>query len=223
MSQKRKAVVNVVVAGVGGQGSILASHLLAQSALKEGLDVKLAETFGAATRGGSVMAHVRMGEVWAPTMMEDEADVVVSMEPLEGLRVATQFLKPGGWALINTRPWMPVDVASGPAESKLVCIPKMRPFIYQVVQLKNPAAYPLLAGRIHTYRAGSYVGDTHLRYKAPGEPMALSLGIAEERLQVRWVSAAEDTRFATTIRDVVETVAGLGPNPIGRDDANRIR
>jgi uncharacterized protein (TIGR02231 family) len=76
--------------------------------------------------------------------------------------------------------WMPVDVASGPAESKLVCIPKMRPFVYQVVQLKNPAAYPLLSGRVHTYRAGSYVGDTHLRYKAPGEPMELSLGIDEE-------------------------------------------
>lgn len=116
MSKKRKAVTNVVVAGVGGQGSILASHLLAQTALKDGLDVKLAETFGAATRGGSVMAHVRMGQVWAPTMMEDEADVVLSMEPLEGLRVATRFLRPGGWALINSRPWVPVDVAVGRCE-----------------------------------------------------------------------------------------------------------
>jgi len=62
------------------------------------------------------MAHVRMGEVWAPTMMEDEADVVLSMEPLEGLRVAAQFLRPGGWALINSRPWMPVDVAVGRVE-----------------------------------------------------------------------------------------------------------
>jgi indolepyruvate ferredoxin oxidoreductase beta subunit len=116
MSQKRKAVTNLVIAGVGGQGSILASHLLAQTALKDGLDVKLAETFGAATRGGSVMAHVRMGQVWAPNMMEDEADVVLSMEPLEGLRVATRFLKPGGWALLNSRPWMPVDVAVGRCE-----------------------------------------------------------------------------------------------------------
>ena len=66
MSQQCKAVTNVVIAGVGGQGSILASHLLAQTALKEGLDVKLAETFGAATRGGSVMAHVRMGKVCCP-------------------------------------------------------------------------------------------------------------------------------------------------------------
>jgi indolepyruvate ferredoxin oxidoreductase beta subunit len=116
MSPKRKPVVNVVIAGVGGQGSILAAHLLAQTALKEGLDVKLAETFGAATRGGSVMAHVRIGQVWAPTMRADEADVVLSMEPLEGLRVAVQFLKPGGWALINTRPVLPVDVAVGRVE-----------------------------------------------------------------------------------------------------------
>lgn len=113
MNQRRRPATNVVIAGVGGQGSILASHLLAQTALKEGLDVKLAETFGAATRGGSVMAHVRVGEVWAPTMREDEADVVLSMEPLEGLRVAVRFLKPGGWAVINTRPWYPVDVAVG--------------------------------------------------------------------------------------------------------------
>lgn len=116
MNQKCRSTANVVIAGVGGQGSILASHLLAQTALKAGLDVKLAETFGAATRGGSVMAHVRIGEVWAPTMMEDEADVVLSMEPLESLRVAVQFLKPGGWALLNTRPWYPVDVAVGRVE-----------------------------------------------------------------------------------------------------------
>jgi indolepyruvate ferredoxin oxidoreductase beta subunit len=121
MNQKAKPASGsgrggVVIAGVGGQGSILASHLLAETALKDGLEVKLAETFGAATRGGSVMAHVRIGEVWAPTMMEDEADVVVSMEPLEALRVALPFLKPGGWVLLNTRPWYPVDVAVGRVE-----------------------------------------------------------------------------------------------------------
>jgi len=107
---------NVIVTGVGGQGSILASHLLAEAAMKDGHEVKLAETFGAATRGGSVMAHVRIGEVWAPMMMEDEADVVVSMEPLESLRVAIRFLKPGGWVLLNTHPWYPVDVAVGRAQ-----------------------------------------------------------------------------------------------------------
>lgn len=115
MNHKSRPTTNVIVAGVGGQGSILASHLLAEAALKDGREVKLAETFGAATRGGSVMAHVRVGEVWAPMMMEDEADVVISMEPLEGLRVAVRFLKAGGWVLLNTHPWYPVDVAVGRA------------------------------------------------------------------------------------------------------------
>ncbi|HQN04078.1 MAG TPA: indolepyruvate oxidoreductase subunit beta [Anaerolineaceae bacterium] len=110
---KDSVVTNIIVSGVGGQGSILTSHLLADAALIEGFDVKLAETFGAATRGGSVYAHVRIGEVWAPMMREDEADVVISLEPLEGLRVATKFLKPGGCALINTHPWYPVDVTVG--------------------------------------------------------------------------------------------------------------
>lgn len=113
---KEQPVVNVIVAGVGGQGSILTSHLLAEAALKDGMGVQLAETFGAATRGGSVYAHVRLGEAWAPTIREDGADVVVSLEPVEGLRVANTYLKPGGWALLNTRPWYPVDVTVGRAK-----------------------------------------------------------------------------------------------------------
>lgn len=115
MSQGENRPANLILTGVGGQGSVLASRLLAGAAMKDGMDVKLAETFGAATRGGSVMTHIRIGEVWAPTMMEDEADVVVSMEPLEALRVGVEFLKPGGWTLLNTRPWLPVDVAIGRA------------------------------------------------------------------------------------------------------------
>jgi indolepyruvate ferredoxin oxidoreductase beta subunit len=115
MGATRLSAANIVIAGVGGQGSILAAHLLAESALRQGHDVRLAQTFGAATRGGSVMAHVRIGEAWSPTIMEDQADAVVSMEPLEGLRVAVPYLKPGGWALLNTRPWIPLDAAIGRA------------------------------------------------------------------------------------------------------------
>ena len=115
MTEQRMPVVNVIIAGVGGQGSILTSHLLAEAALKGGLGAKLAETFGAATRGGSVFAHLRLGQAWAPMIREDTADVVVSVEPVEGLRVASTYLKPGGWALFNTHPWYPVDVTVGRA------------------------------------------------------------------------------------------------------------
>jgi indolepyruvate ferredoxin oxidoreductase beta subunit len=116
MTEQHLPVVNVIVAGVGGQGSILTSHLLAEAALKGGVGVRLAETFGAATRGGSVFAHVRLGQAWAPTIRENGADVVVSLEPVEGLRVACTYLKPGGWALFNTHPWYPVDVTVGRAK-----------------------------------------------------------------------------------------------------------
>jgi len=83
--------------------------------------------------------------------------------------------------LADGRPyWMPLDVVATDASAKLVTIPRLRPYVYHVVQLKNPAAYPLLAGRLHAYRGGSYVGDTRLEYKAAGEPMEVSLGLDEE-------------------------------------------
>ena len=112
---ENSAVTNLMIAGVGGQGSILTSHLLTQTAIKVGKEVKLAETFGAATRGGSVMAHIRIGEVWAPMMSEDEADFILGLEPLEALRVGVEYIKPGGWVILNTVPWVPVDVYRGGA------------------------------------------------------------------------------------------------------------
>ena len=113
MTPLKRPVTNVILAGVGGQGSILASHLLAEASLKDGHEVRLAESYGAATRGGSVVSHVRIGEVWAPITPEDVADVVLAMEPLEGLRRAIAYLKPGGWVLLNTHRIYPVDVAAG--------------------------------------------------------------------------------------------------------------
>ena len=76
--------------------------------------------------------------------------------------------------------WMPVDQVGTTAEARLVAIPKLQPFVYQVVQLKNPASYALLNGVLHTYRHGAYVGDSDLTYKGPSEPIEASLGIDEE-------------------------------------------
>jgi indolepyruvate ferredoxin oxidoreductase, beta subunit len=110
------AVENVILAGIGGQGSILAAHLLAEAAIREGHRVRLAETYGGAVRGGSVRACVRIGESWTAMIPEDSAAVVVSLEPLEALRVAVDCLMPGGWVLMNTRPSYPVDVTAGGLE-----------------------------------------------------------------------------------------------------------
>jgi uncharacterized protein (TIGR02231 family) len=83
--------------------------------------------------------------------------------------------------LSDARPyWMPVDVVKTSAEAKLVAIPKLRPHVYQVAELVNAASFPLPAGRAHIYRRGSYVGDTTLDYKAPSQPIEISLGIDDE-------------------------------------------
>ena len=196
MNHKRRSTANVVIAGVGGQGSILASHLLAQTALKEGQDVKLAETFGAATRGGSVMAHVRIGEVWAPTMMQDEADVVLSMEPLEGLRVAIQFLKPGGWVLLNTRPWYPVDVAVG--------------------RVEYPSVESIVAGLGKLDASVVTLDATELALQAGNARAAntvmlgglFALGVLD--LQEQNLFGAMEERWAERLVDVNRTAYGLG-------------
>ncbi|RME21214.1 MAG: mucoidy inhibitor MuiA family protein [Deltaproteobacteria bacterium] len=79
--------------------------------------------------------------------------------------------------LADGRPyWMPLDSTSTRARAVLVTIPKLRPVVYQVARFKNPAPYPLLAGRAHVYRRGAYQGDVRIKYTAPGEPMEVSLG-----------------------------------------------
>jgi uncharacterized protein (TIGR02231 family) len=76
--------------------------------------------------------------------------------------------------------WMPVDSISLRAEAKLVAIPKLRSYVYQMLELKNPAPYPLLEGRVDVLRKGSFIGRTVVPYRAPGEPIEVSLGIDEE-------------------------------------------
>lgn len=107
---------NIIVAGVGGQGSILFSHILGNAAIAEGYHVRVAETYGAAMRGGAVSGHIRMGRfVLSPTVMSDRLDLLVGLEPLEGLRLGTRYLSPEGTAIINTRPMNPIDVNIGNA------------------------------------------------------------------------------------------------------------
>jgi uncharacterized protein (TIGR02231 family) len=76
--------------------------------------------------------------------------------------------------------WLPIDQAIGRGEVKLVTVPKLRPYVHQVVALANPATYPLLAGRVHVHRGGAYVGDAAFEYAAPGQRLEISLGPDEE-------------------------------------------
>ena len=107
----------LMIAGVGGQGSVLLSRIIGDAALRKGLNVRIGETFGAAMRGGAVHSHVRIGkDVLSPLLLEDEADALLALEPLEGLRRGLIYLKPTGVVVVNTRKVYPIDVNVGAAE-----------------------------------------------------------------------------------------------------------
>ncbi|MDI9644012.1 MAG: indolepyruvate ferredoxin oxidoreductase subunit beta [Candidatus Verstraetearchaeota archaeon] len=115
MSSVRAMSVEVVISGVGGQGNVKAAQILGAAAVKAGLRVRVSDVFGIAQRGGPVMSHVRIGEVYGSMVSAHSADAVVGMEPMEALRAASAYLKPGGIAIVNTRPVFPVEVNIGKA------------------------------------------------------------------------------------------------------------
>lgn len=107
---------SLIVCGVGGQGSILSSRIIADAAIKNGYEVRVGETFGAAMRGGAVASHVKIGDIYSPLVEKDRADVIVSMEPLESLRLGVEYLSPHGIVISDIKPWYPVDVNIGASE-----------------------------------------------------------------------------------------------------------
>jgi indolepyruvate ferredoxin oxidoreductase beta subunit len=110
------ATTNLLISGVGGQGVILASYVLSQAALAEGLDVKQSEVHGMSQRGGSVTSHLRFGpKVWAALVTPGTGDVLVAFEELEAARYL-HWLRPGGTVVYNTLAINPSPVAAGIAK-----------------------------------------------------------------------------------------------------------
>ncbi|MBQ4602944.1 MAG: indolepyruvate oxidoreductase subunit beta [Clostridia bacterium] len=107
---------NIMIVGVGGQGSLLASKLLGKLLCGEGYDVKVSEVHGMSQRGGSVVTYVRFGEkVYSPIIDKGEADYIISFEKLEGARYVS-CLKEGGTLVVNTQQIDPMPVIIGAAE-----------------------------------------------------------------------------------------------------------
>lgn len=105
--------LDILIAGVGGQGTVLASRVLGQVALNAGLTVRTAETIGMAQREGSVQSHVRIGsQNFGPLIGSQGADILLGFEPAEAQR-ACGFIKPSGLGLVNIHPIRPVTVALG--------------------------------------------------------------------------------------------------------------
>lgn len=104
---------NILLCGVGGQGTLLASNLLAECAMEAGFDVKKSEIHGMAQRGGSVVSHVRFGErICSPIIRKGECDILLAFEELEALRW-TEFLKPSGMVITNVQNILPMSVSAG--------------------------------------------------------------------------------------------------------------
>lgn len=102
---------NIVLCGVGGQGTVLASKLIAALAMEKGLKVMSAETIGMAQRGGSVFSHLRVGEnIETPMIGEKEADVIIAFEPAEAVRMLP-FLKESGKVIVSSNPVMPTTAS----------------------------------------------------------------------------------------------------------------
>ena len=116
---------NIMIVGVGGQGSLLASKLLGRLLLSKGYDCKVSEVHGMSQRGGSVVTYVRWGDkVYSPIIDKGQADAIVSFELLEAARY-TEYVKPGGKIVVNTQQINPMPVITGAAEYPEDLVKKM--------------------------------------------------------------------------------------------------
>ncbi len=106
---------NIIIAGVGGQGTLLASKLLGRMLIKKGYDVKVSEVHGMSQRGGSVVTYVRYGDrVYSPIIDKGEAHLLLSFERLEAARWA-EYLRPDGTVIANSQQINPMPVITGAA------------------------------------------------------------------------------------------------------------
>jgi len=117
---------NVIIGGVGGQGNVLASQILGEMLVSQGYVITIGETYGASQRGGAVMSHLRIStqNQFSPLIPEGQCDLLIALEPVEGLRILDHYGNPRVMALLNTRPIQPMDVISGnttyPEVSKVI-------------------------------------------------------------------------------------------------------
>lgn len=106
---------NLIIAGVGGQGNVLASRLLGQAFVRKGCFVTIGESFGVNQRGGSVSSHIRISseKTYAPMIPSNSAHSIIGLEATETLRIIAKFGNPGVNVICNTRPFYPVSVICG--------------------------------------------------------------------------------------------------------------
>lgn len=154
---------NIVIAGVGGQGNVLSSRLIADAAITKGYFATIGETYGAAQRGGSVMSHIRISkEDIGPLIPHHSAHLLLGFEPIEALRVGARYLNPSSTAIVNMHPVYPVEVLTGQLEYPPINEVKKRLnqlcsqlFTLDAVDLARKAGDPLV---MNTVMVGAFAG-----------------------------------------------------------------
>ncbi|MDI6840497.1 MAG: indolepyruvate oxidoreductase subunit beta [bacterium] len=128
---------NILICGVGGQGILLASDILAKVALNCGFDVKKSEVHGMAQRGGAVVSAVRFGDkVYSPLVGDKEADIILAFEKLEALR-RVNYLKPGGTYIVNDCELPPLLVSMGEEEYPKNIVLQLKKLAKEVVLING--------------------------------------------------------------------------------------
>lgn len=120
-------MINIVIVGVGGQGTLLASKILGHLCLKKNYDVRVSEVHGMSQRGGSVVTYVRMSpdeKIYSTIVEQQQADVVLAFENLEALR-ALPYVKEGGTMIVNTQEILPMPVITGVAKYPEDCLKRV--------------------------------------------------------------------------------------------------
>ncbi len=145
----------VVIAGVGGQGTLLATRLIAETAIRQGLNVRIGETYGMAQRGGPVMGHIQIGEAYSPQIRPGEADALLGFELAEATRRGVTYLKQGGLAIVNSKKIPPVEVISGmrkyPKEEELIKLLKRvssKVAVFDATSLAEKAGDPIATNMV---------------------------------------------------------------------------
>lgn len=157
--------LNIIVAGVGGQGNVLASQVIAVAAAQAGYRMAVGETFGVSQRGGSVMSHVRISreKPWGPLIPKGRAHILAGFEPLETMRVALDYAHEHTVIIMNDRPNYPLGCLLG--EDQYPELEKVRALVQKLVArlhvlpataMAQKAGNPMAANMVMT---GALVGS----------------------------------------------------------------
>lgn len=127
--------LNIIIVGVGGQGTLLASRVLGNVAMKMNYDVKVSEVHGMAQRGGSVITYVKMGKkVYSPIIEKGEADIIIAFEKLEAIRWIS-YLKKDGTLILNDQRIDPMPVITGTAKYPEGIVEKLKEHYNKVITI----------------------------------------------------------------------------------------